>query len=186
MVSPRDGAVAMSELVILHGVVLCVAGIAALTDLRTGHIPNWLTLPAIALALVAHLVTGGAMGGLFSVIGLVLCGFFPLVLFWRGAMGGGDVKLFAAIGAALGPALALEAQLLSFFVAALFALFMMAWRGTMFRTLANLVLTVLRPLLPERRQPELSDELTSTMRIGLAVFVGTAIAIAASHSGGVV
>ena len=60
----------MSEVVILHGAVVFVTGIAAWTDLRTGQIPNWLTLPAIAIALIAHFVTGGAAGALYSVIGL--------------------------------------------------------------------------------------------------------------------
>ncbi|MBW2460474.1 MAG: prepilin peptidase [Deltaproteobacteria bacterium] len=172
----------MSDLVVLHSAVVAVVGIAAWTDARSGRIPNWLTLPTIVAALVVHLVTGGPWGVLLSVIGLVLGAACPLVLFWRGAMGGGDVKLFAAIGALLGPELALEAQLASFAVAAFLALVMMAWRGTMFRTLSNLVLTLVGPLLPEPRRPEVSAELTSTMRIGFAVLIGTSLVLVASHA----
>ncbi|RLB53524.1 MAG: prepilin peptidase [Deltaproteobacteria bacterium] len=172
----------MSDLVVLHSAVVAVVGIAAWTDARSGRIPNWLTLTTIVGALALHLATGGPWGALLSVIGLVLGAACPLLLFWRGAMGGGDVKLFAAIGALLGPELALEAQLASFGVAAFLAMVMMAWRGTMFRTLQNLALTLVSPLLPESRRPEVSTELTSTMRIGLAIFVGTTLVLVGSHS----
>lgn len=171
----------MSELLILHTTVVVVVAIAAWTDWRTGLIPNWLTLPCIAGALIAHLVLGGPWGILLSGIGLLVSAATPLFLFWRDAMGGGDVKLFAAIGALLGPHLGLKAQLVSFTIAAILALVVMAWRGTMFRTFANAFLNLVAPLLPEDRQPEVSSELTSTMRIGFSVFVGTTLVLVGSH-----
>jgi prepilin peptidase CpaA len=167
----------MSELALLHGAVLLVTGVAAVTDLRSGQIPNWLTLPAIAIAFVAHLATAGSAGAIYSALGLLMAGLFPLVLFWRGAMGGGDVKLFAAVGAALGPTGALEAELGSFFVAGLFAMLMMTWRGTLFRTAKSAVAIAFRAGGGSGDRPELDEELARPMRIGLAVFVGTAISL---------
>jgi prepilin peptidase CpaA len=165
-------------------VVLCLTATAAFTDVRTGHIPNWLTLPAILLAPLAHFALAGVPGAAFSLAGIVVCGLIPLIMFFRGAMGGGDVKIFAAIGAVVGPGLALEVQLLTFLVATLFSLGLLAYRGTLLRTLANVVLIAVRPLLPEARRKEISPELTSTLRLGLAIFVGTLVAVIASRSGG--
>ena len=48
---------------------LAVSLSAAVIDSRTGRIPNWLTLPAIAVGLVSHGVFQGAFG-----LGLSLCG----------------------------------------------------------------------------------------------------------------
>jgi prepilin peptidase CpaA len=79
-----------------------VAAVAAVTDLRTGHIPNWLTLPPLVAAPATHFFLFGSAGLTWSLVGLFFCGILPYVLFRIGALGGGDVKLFAALGAILG------------------------------------------------------------------------------------
>ena len=88
-------------------VLAAVVIVAAITDLRTGRIYNWLVYPAIALGLALGAAGGamdggsdGALAGLkdhalgagFAFGVLVLC-------FAIGGMGGGDVKLMAAVGA---------------------------------------------------------------------------------------
>jgi prepilin peptidase CpaA len=77
---------------------------AAAQDLYARRIPNWLTV-SLALAGIAwsfaigHPVTPGeAMLGFAAGFGLTF------VLFGLGALGGGDVKLLAALGTWLGPA----------------------------------------------------------------------------------
>jgi prepilin peptidase CpaA len=85
-------------------VIAAAIGLAAcVTDLRSRRIPNALTLGAAAVGIMFHLVTGGWHGTLTSAggwfLGAVL--FFPF--FALGGMGGGDVKLLAALGAWLGP-----------------------------------------------------------------------------------
>src|SRR5690242_18234513 len=86
-------------------ILACVAitAVAAVTDTRTGHIPNWLTLPPLIIAPLlwgAHgglwRVDGGSLvGSLLSMLG---CALVPLLLFFKRACGAGDVKLFAAVG----------------------------------------------------------------------------------------
>jgi prepilin peptidase CpaA len=77
---------------------------SAVTDLRERKIRNWLTLTLMISGLVqsftpAHIVTPGV-----SALGL-LTGFgITFVLFALGAIGGGDVKLMAGVGAWVGPA----------------------------------------------------------------------------------
>lgn len=94
---------------------------AAVQDLRTRQIRNWLTLSLAWSGLIGSFVLGGR--GVFlapadSLLGL-LAGFaLPFVLFALGALGGGDVKLLAGVGAWVGPV----NVLLVFVVAALVGL----------------------------------------------------------------
>ena len=89
----------MLQLVPLAALLLLAAGI----DLRERRIPNWLT---------ASIAIGGLLRGFMAHSGITpgmsLLGFgagfaLPLVLFMLNAVGGGDVKLLAAVGAWIGP-----------------------------------------------------------------------------------
>ena len=75
---------------------------ACVFDVKTARIPNALTFSTAALALMFHALVPSGFGVMFALVGLIvgLAVFFPL--FALGAMGAGDVKLMAAIGAWLG------------------------------------------------------------------------------------
>jgi len=111
-------------------VIAVVAGcgaVSAIVDLRCRRVPNPLTLAiaACGVALAAANATGvsplQALGGL--AVGLLLM--FPGFLI--GATGGGDVKLFAALGTVLGPTRTGWAFLYTALVGAALAL-AIAWR----------------------------------------------------------
>ncbi len=77
---------------------------AAITDLLRRTIPNSLTLPALCCGCLYLWLSGsGTEGFVFSVMGTFLGG----LLFWlpyrKGMVGGGDLKLMAALGAWIGP-----------------------------------------------------------------------------------
>ena len=160
-----------------------IAAIAAVSDLKTGEIPNWLTLGALFVAPVAHLafalakhatVHAALIEGGSSLLGAVACSVVPAILYRQDAIGGGDVKLLAAVGALLQPYLGLEAEMYSFFAAGLIAPAFLAYEGKLFRTLKNTALLALNPLLPKRKRRQVEPALLTWFRFGPAIFIGTA------------
>ncbi len=85
--------------------------LAAASDLKARVVPNWLTLPAMALGLGLGLVNQGWSGVIGSGLGLLAGGLIFLLPFVMGVMGGGDVKLLAAVGALSGPFFTLKVAL---------------------------------------------------------------------------
>jgi prepilin peptidase CpaA len=88
---------------LMNGVMLAALGWAVVTDLRARRISNRLTYPTAALGLAVHAATGGWGGLTWSALGMLVGLALFLLPFFLGAMGGGDVKLMAAIGALQGP-----------------------------------------------------------------------------------
>jgi prepilin peptidase CpaA len=77
---------------------------ATVTDLRSRRIPNFLTFPAAGAGLVLHALQEGSTGLALSLTGAVVApGILMLLRVFR-RLGMGDVKLSAAVGALLGPA----------------------------------------------------------------------------------
>ena len=167
-------------------ITVAVCALAALSDFRTGLIPNWLTLGGIALGITGHLAHGSVLvdwrTGLHesaaSVAGLLLCSLAPGVMYWKGAMGGGDLKLFAAIGALCQPLLGIEIQMYALVVAAIVAPARLAYDGRLSRVLAGTVAVVLNPLLPRSRRRALPTEVLTSFRLGPAIFAGAVLSVA--------
>jgi prepilin peptidase CpaA len=85
------------------GAALIIGAAACATDLHSRRIPNWLTFGAAALAFAFHYATGGPEAVRMATTGWVTGLFLFMPIFVLGGMGGGDVKLLAALGAWLGP-----------------------------------------------------------------------------------
>lgn len=164
-----------------HGIVLILACIAAFTDVRRGEIPNWLTLPALVIAPIAHGMLDGGSGLLASLVGMLVCSIVPLIIFYREGMAGGDVKLFAALGAVAGVELGLSAQFLSLIAASIYAVGQLAWNGRLLASLGNSLFLGLNPVLPRRWRRTIPRELMHRIRLGAAILLGSAIALAGQH-----
>ena len=172
---------------ILQAFLLVLVLTAAATDWRSRRIPNWLTLPALAIAPATHAALGGARGALWSCFGLALAGFVYLLPYLLGWMGGGDVKLMAAAGAITGPQVWLDL----FFWAALcggaFALMAMA-RARRFRRSWDNVRRMLSELLrlrsPRAADPSLDirSERATTTPHGVAIAIAALIVLARLHA----
>lgn len=149
-----------------------------------GEIPNSLTFGALAIAPIAHFLWGTKIGGArvgleaagFSVAGALTCALVPLLLWRAGAMGGGDLKLLAAVGAIVRPLVGIEAEFWAFAAAAVIAPARMAWEGKLFRTLGNSLAIAVNPFLPKAKRKEITREEMTWFRFGPAIAVGTLIA----------
>jgi prepilin peptidase CpaA len=102
-------------------------------------------------------------------------------MYLKGGMGGGDLKLFAAIGALCQPLLGIEAQMYGFVVAAIVVPARMAFRGELLRVLGNSLTLALNPLRPAARRREVPAEMMTWFRLGPAIFAGTLLLVLA-HS----
>jgi prepilin peptidase CpaA len=122
-------------------VVLAAVLIAAVTDIWKFKVYNALTLPLLAAGLIYH----GLRHELADSLGGVLFGFAALVpLYIIGGMGGGDVKLMAAIGAWLGMPLTFFVFIASSLAAGLYALGLIVATGRLGETVVNLQIMWLR------------------------------------------
>jgi prepilin peptidase CpaA len=83
--------------------MLVLLVIAAVIDWRQRRIPNWLNAVLILSGLIQSILSGGLTGLGWSLAGLFAAAAIPFVLFAIGALGAGDVKLMAGIGAWMGP-----------------------------------------------------------------------------------
>lgn len=160
---------------IAAGLALCIAATAALCDWRRGEIPNWLTLPVLLLAPASYGLAFGIEHALHSLVAAFLGGLVPYLLFRSGAMGGGDVKLFGALGAVLGFDLLLgvEIQLAAFVAALVVAGAALAWRGALTSTLKNALVVALGPVLPGRWRREPCSALATPIRMGVPILAAT-------------
>jgi prepilin peptidase CpaA len=119
----------------IQTVLVLVVIIAAWCDIRTRRIPNPLPLAGTLLGFALHVWNSGWHGAVTSLEGALLgLGFF-IVFYFAGGMGAGDVKLFAAIGALVGPqALVLVfvfTGLLGGILAAAVVIWRRQWRATL-------------------------------------------------------
>jgi prepilin peptidase CpaA len=82
--------------------LLAMLAWAAVEDLRTRCIRNWLTFSLVVTGIAQSLMGHGTVSPGSSFAGCALGFALPLALFAMGAIGGGDVKLLAGVGAWVG------------------------------------------------------------------------------------
>lgn len=165
-----------------------VALAAAIIDVRTGKIPNRLTLPVILAAVVACATLGGVGAVATSLLGGLLSGLVPVILYQvtrKRGIGGGDVKLFAAIGCLAGPSLGLEIQFASFVLLGVIAVTRLAYQGGLTHLLISTGFVLINPMLPKRKRRPLEAATLTEMRMGPAIFLGTLLGVVAGRMGGV-
>jgi prepilin peptidase CpaA len=175
------------------------AAAAAVTDFRTGHIPNWISGSAFLAGVAIQSLAGhrgydwwsfggstAAWGFAHAILGALVCGLFPYLLFRkqltsedgdvRRVGGGGDVKVFAGIGALLGMGFGIEAEFFAICVAGVLGMARLAWHGRLLASMTNTLFIGLNPVLPRSWRREIRPELLTTVRMGGAILIGTVLA----------
>ena len=123
------------------GIVILLLIVAAVSDCRTRRIPNWLVLSGALYGVIYNTVLPPTPHDniLFPLAGLALGLLLFLPLYLVRAMGAGDVKLLAMVGAFLGPGDTFYAALATMIVGGVLAILFVLARGTALRMFHNLV-----------------------------------------------
>lgn len=165
-------------------IAIAIAAIGASLDWRKGEIPNWLTLPTILAAPIFHLIRyklaketmeAASYEAAYSIGGAALSAVVPLILFRQSAIGGGDVKLFIALGAVLQPMLGVEAQMYGFFAGALLAPARLAYDGKLIVTIKNSLTILTNMFLPKTKQRTVDATALTWFRLGPAILLGVVL-----------
>lgn len=164
----------MEKLLLIFALVIAATG--ATQDVRTSRIPNWLTYSGLLAALMLRATLLGWPGLKAGLFGLLATGGLFYVLFLLGGMGGGDVKLIAAVGASAGINQALPilicAAIAGGILGLVYALFSRQLRATLLNTFELVRHHVTAGLRPH---PVLNIQQPAALRVpyGLAIALGT-------------
>jgi prepilin peptidase CpaA len=120
---------------VVLAIVAAGTGAAAVIDLRTRRVPNLLTMSMAAAGIALAFAGIGRVGLAASLTGCVIGAVLMLPGHLLGGTGAGDVKLLAAAGAWLGPALTFKAFLAAVIAGGVIALIVATRRGRLRRTL---------------------------------------------------
>jgi len=165
---------------IIASIALLVPLIVAIsyTDVRYRRIPNTFVLATLISGLLLNTLFDGFNGLLTSLGGCVLAFMLMFALHIFGAMGAGDVKLFAAIGSIIGMRLVLPTFaviLITGFVLAIYSMFRAGIaRATLFRVFQFFV-----GLLPDWQVPRFDTpaDRRHTIPYGVAITIGSLISL---------
>ena len=153
--------------------------VACVTDLRVRRIPNWLTLSGVCAGLLLHTATAGYAGAVFSIEGLLLGFGAYFALYCLRAMGAGDVKLMAAVGALVGPGIWIWVFIATSLAAGVLAVGLMVVKRRVRETLWNTFFIVnelaqFRAPWKRRADLDVKDSRALNMPHGVAIAAGTA------------
>lgn len=177
---------------LLPAFLLCtLLSVAVWNDVLTRRIPNVLVLSGTLLGLFLNSILpsgpglfsdpGGAIGFSVALEGAALGMAMLLPIYALGAMGAGDVKLMAMVGAFLGPEQIFGAALLSLLSGGVLALAVSMWTGTLLKMLRNTYALLLHALVrglvgagPRLDQPAAP---TGKLAYAIAIMSGTGLNI---------
>jgi len=162
---------------ILQAVLAAVAVTAGIWDLRTRRIPNWLVLTGLLLGFLLNGFLFYGQGVLRSAGGMGLALLIYLPMYVLRGMGGGDVKLMAALGAIAGWRLWLGIFIVSAILGGILAVILTLAKGRLRRTLWNVGFIVselahLRAPHLTRAELDVEDPKAVTLPHGTVIAVG--------------
>ena len=148
---------------------------AAVIDIFTRRIPNWLSLPFLVAGVAVNTVQGGMQGMVSSVAGIGLATAVMGVFWYLRGMGMGDLKLLAAVGAWVGPGQLILALVATGIAGGFLAVGYALWHGSLGRALdgaAELVLGLPKQGLRPHPTIVLDNAQAPRMPYGPAIAIG--------------
>jgi prepilin peptidase CpaA len=169
----------LPEFAFAAGSLLC-ATLSAAYDVRSRRIPNFITLPAIAIGLLLHGVFGGWRQLAAAAAGGLICGLIFLVFYLAGGMGAGDVKLITATGCIAGLSLIGHLLLLTALAGGVMAIGLALYRRRLAETWHNMyALAVHHQNMGLTPHPHfnISNERTLRLPYALAIAAGSGLSL---------
>jgi prepilin peptidase CpaA len=165
--------------IVSYALLVPLAVLITYYDARYRRIPNAFVLATLAAGLSVNAIFGGLSGAASSAGGCLLAFGLMFMLHVFGAMGAGDVKLFAAIGSVIGAKLVVPTFLVVLLVGGLLAVVTMV-RGRVVRETLWRVVQIFAGLLPGWEMPRFSvpAERRMTIPYGVAITFGSLISLA--------
>jgi prepilin peptidase CpaA len=155
-----------------------LAVVIAYYDVRYRRIPNPFVIATFIAGVAMNTILGGLQGTYTSFAGCVLGFILMFTLHIFGAMGAGDVKLFAAIGAVTGVHLVLPTFLVVMLTGGLLATVSIV-RARMVMSTMHRVLQIFVGLLPGWQMPKFAvpADRRHTIPYGVAITLGSIISV---------
>lgn len=155
-----------------------LAAIITYYDVRYRRIPNPFVIATFTAGVAINTIFGGLQGTYTSVSGCALAFVLMFMLHIFGAMGAGDVKLFAAIGAVTGAPLVVPTFLVVVLTGGLLAMVSILRAGMVMSTMRR-VLQIFVGLLPGWQMPRFAvpTDRRHTIPYGVAITLGSIISI---------
>lgn len=161
------------------GSLVC-ATLSAVYDVRSRRIPNFITLPAIAVGLLLHAVYGGWRQLATAAAGGLICGLIFLVFYLAGGMGAGDVKLITATGCIAGLSLIGHLLLWTALAGGVMAMSLALYRRQLVETWHNMQALAIHHQnmgLTPHPQFNISNERTLRLPYALAIAAGSGLSL---------
>ncbi len=162
------------------GMQILLLVLAAVLDYQTRRIPNWLVVSGALYGAIYNTLLPPTPHDnfLFPLMGLALGLVLFLPLYLMRAMGAGDVKLMAMVGAFLGPADTLYAALFTMVSGGVLAILLTLMRGTALAMLKNIAMYFQISLVgvANRAAPSLQNVPRASvgkLPYGVAIAIGT-------------
>src|SRR5688572_23519620 len=169
----------MTETLVNIALFIPLAIVIGYYDVRYRRIPN----PFVLATLVSGVAINTIFGGLHGLYGSLGGGVFAFALMFMlhvfGAMGAGDVKLFAAIGSVTGAHLVLPTFLVVVLTGGVLAMINIIRAGVLVTTMHR-VLQILVGMLPGWEMPKFAipTDRSHTIPYGVAITIGSIISTA--------
>ena len=164
----------MPSLTTIQLLAMCIMlGIAVLTDVRERRIPNTVTVGGSIVALVLATIGAGGFPGA-ALLGMTVALALTVPLFALGALGAGDAKLLAAVGAFVGIGNLLPVVLYAGLAGGLLGLASSIRRGVILPVLLETRNTLVHILTLGRhgRRQTIEDPDARTIPYGVAIAAG--------------